>query len=80
VDDSPGWDDTGVSAAMVFTCAGLLGALHSLRPWLWALSVGLWIPVVGVAYHHNYEALLALVVAFAGAYSGAVASRALGTV
>lgn len=79
VDDSPGWDDTGVSAAMVFTCAGLLGALHPARPWLWALSVGLWIPVVGVAFHHNYEAMLALVVAFVGAYSGAVVSRALGT-
>ncbi len=79
VDDSPGWDDTGVSAAMVFTCAGLLSVLHPVRPWLLALSVGLWIPVVGVAFHHNYEATLALVVAFVGAYSGAVVSRALGT-
>ncbi len=79
VDDSPGWDDTGVSAAMVFTCAGLLSVLHPARPWLWALSVGVWIPVVGVAFHQNYEATFALVVAFVGAYSGAVVSRSLGT-
>ena len=28
VDSSPGWDDTGVSAAMVLSASGLMGALH----------------------------------------------------
>jgi hypothetical protein len=31
VDSSPGWDDTGVSAAMVLSASGLMGALHPQR-------------------------------------------------
>ncbi len=45
MDSSPGWDDTGVSAAMVLTASGLLGALHPERAWVWALAVGSWIPL-----------------------------------
>lgn len=78
VDSSPGWDDTGVSAAAVFTCCGALGAIHPARPWLWALAVGAWIPALGIAVTHNYESLLALAVAFAGAYTGKFL-RVLGT-
>ncbi|MBA3422954.1 MAG: hypothetical protein H0U04_00125 [Rubrobacter sp.] len=70
VDTSPGWDDTGVTAAAVFACCGLLGAIHPMRPWLWALVVGLWIPALGIAQDWNYASLLALVVALAGAYAG----------
>ncbi len=77
VDSSPGWDDTGVSAAAVFACCGLLGALHPARPWLWALCVGLWIPALGIAFTHNYGSALALLVAFAGAYVGAFTIRFL---
>ena len=49
VDTSPGWDDTGVTAAAVFACCGLLSTLHPARPWLWALAVGMWIPALGIA-------------------------------
>jgi hypothetical protein len=28
VDSSPGWDDTGISAAVVFASCGILGAVH----------------------------------------------------
>jgi hypothetical protein len=47
VDSSPGWDDTGVSAAMVLGASGLMGALHPQRAWVWALAVGSWIPALG---------------------------------
>src|SRR5215212_10959912 len=40
VDSSPGWDDTGVSAAAVLGTSGLFGVLYPARPWLWALAVG----------------------------------------
>ena len=40
------------------------------RPWLWALSTVLWIPTLGIATAGNLGSLLALPVAFAGAYSG----------
>src|SRR5215212_4425136 len=47
VDTSPGSDDTGVSAAAVFTCSGLLGASYTLRArgcglWPWACGSWCW--------------------------------------
>jgi hypothetical protein len=73
VDSSPGWDDTGVSAAAVLGVSGLFGFVYPARPWLWGLAVGTWIPVFGVITEFNYPSLLALVFSFAGAYAGATA-------
>jgi hypothetical protein len=77
VDSRPNWDDTGVTAAAVFAVAGLWGVLGPERPWLWALAVGGWIPVVGIVTTGNYGSLLALAVAFAGAYAGMGVRRTL---
>jgi hypothetical protein len=74
VDSSPGWDDTGVSAA-VLGVSGMFGMLYPARPWLWALAVGTWIPAFGIVREFNYASLLALVFSFAGAYAGAVVRR-----
>ena len=71
VDSRPGWDDTGVTAVAVLVCCGVLGFAGPSRPWLWALAVGLWIPMLGILRVHNYGALLALAFAVAGAYAGA---------
>ena len=80
VDSSPGWDDTGVSAAMVLTAAGLMGALQPQRAWVWAFAVGSWIPLVGIAFDRfEYASLLALVFALVGAYAGAFARKRLTT-
>ena len=75
VDSSPGWDDTGVSAAAVLGVSGLFGVLYPARPWLWALAVGAWIPAFGIVRELNYASLLALVFSFAGAYAGALVRR-----
>ena len=75
VDSSPGWDDTGVSAAAVLGASGLFGVLYPARPWLWALAVGVWIPAYGIVREFNYASLLALVFSFAGAYAGAVVRK-----
>ncbi|MDQ3864006.1 MAG: hypothetical protein M3317_11000 [Actinomycetota bacterium] len=77
VDSSPGWDDTGVSAAAVLGASGLFGLLYPARPWLWALAVGVWIPAYGIVREFNYASLLALVFSFAGAYAGAVVRNRL---
>ena len=77
VDASPGWDDTGVSAAGVLLAAAVFGAARPARAWLWALAVGLWIPVLGIVLHGNPAALLALVPALVGAFAGAGARRLL---
>ena len=70
LDSRPGWDDTGVTALTIFVGCALLGAAGPRYPWLWALAVGPWIPTLGITRESNYGTLLALPVAFAGAYAG----------
>jgi hypothetical protein len=70
VDSRPNWDDTGVTAGVVFLCCACLAAIYPKRPWLWALAVGMWIPIGAIIFKQNYGAWLALAVAFAGAYAG----------
>ncbi len=62
VDSRPTWDDTGVTAGALLVISGVLGFLGPKRPWLWALALGVWIPLLGVIRAQNYGALLALVV------------------
>jgi hypothetical protein len=48
--------------------------------WLWALAVGAWIPLWGIISMQNYGALLALIIAFVGAYAGVLARKVWGMV
>lgn len=77
VDSRPTWDDTGVTAAAIFGTCALFGAISPTRPWIWALAVGIWIPLNAVMMTQNYAAFLALAFAFAGAYLGAWGLRPL---
>ncbi len=80
VDSSPGWDDTGVSAAMVVAASGLMGAIHPPRAWVWALAVGSWVPLMGYALDSaGFDPASVLAPAFAtvGAYAGALLGRVL---
>ncbi len=77
LDSRPTWDDTGISAGLLLIGAGILGALGPQRPWLWALCVGIWIPLFGIINALNYGSLIALAVAFAGAYGGMLVRRAV---
>jgi len=77
VDSRPTWDDTGVLAFGIAAVCAFLGALGPKRPWLWGLAVGLWIPLYEISLHGNYAASMALLFAFAGAYSGAGVCRLL---
>jgi hypothetical protein len=77
VDSRPTWDDTGVTVGALFIISSVFGFLGPKRPWLWALALGVWIPLLGVIRAHNYGATFALVVAFAGAYGGMAIRRLL---
>ena len=80
VDSSPGWDDTGVSAANVLAASGLMGVIHPARAWVWALAVGSWVPLMGFALNPaGFHPASALALAFAtvGAYAGALVGRLL---
>lgn len=80
VDSRPGWDDTGVTAFAILAVCGVLGLVGPKRPWLWAIAVGVWIPLLGIAVTHNYGSVLALLIAFAGAYAGMAIRNAVAPV
>jgi hypothetical protein len=77
IDSSPGWDDTGVIVGVIFIASCMLGVAGPHRPWLWALALGIWIPLLEIVKSQNYGSLLALAIAFAGAYTGLGIRRAL---
>jgi hypothetical protein len=70
VDSRPTWDDTGVLVAAILLVSGLIALLGYKRPWLLALAVGGWIPLHGILVSHNAGSIVALIIAFAGAYIG----------
>jgi hypothetical protein len=77
VDSRPTWDDTGITAGMLLIATAIAGALAPQRPWLWALCIGVWIPLFGIRNSANYGSLIALAVAFAGAYAGMLIRRSV---
>jgi hypothetical protein len=62
----------------LFLVSAIFGFLEPKRPWLWALSLGLWLPVLSALQSQNYGAILALAVTFTGAYVGAAVRKAAG--
>ena len=75
IDTRPHWDDTGISVALVFFAAVFWSYIGRDKPWIWALSVGVWIPAFNIIISQNTGSLLALVPAFIGAYIGFFARR-----
>ena len=77
IDSRPNWDDSGITAGMIFLSTAILGFVSPRYAYVWGLSVGIWIPLVGILLDHNFGSLIALVVAMGGAYVGAVISKAI---
>jgi hypothetical protein len=78
VDSRPHWDDTGITVFAMLGAALLIAAYNPRRPWLWALGVGVWIPLHAIARSGNLAAAAMFVVVLfplAGAYLGAAARR-----
>ena len=78
VDSQPTWDDSGITAGMIFIVTALLGAIMPDRALIWAIAVGGGIPLMGIARSHNYGAFLALFVALFGSYAGALGRKITG--
>ncbi len=75
IDSRPNFDDTGILAfAIAITCA-IIAYCYPRRPWLWALCVGIWIPLHNYIHGGNFGSILALGFAFAGAYLGAAIGK-----
>jgi hypothetical protein len=79
VDNQPNWDDTAVMALGILVAAGLLSLIEPRYPWLWALAVGIWIPLFGIALARNFGSLLAMAFALAGAYAGMAFRKVIST-
>jgi hypothetical protein len=77
IDARPGWDDTGVTAGLLFVAAAACGCAWPRQAWLWALAVGAWIPLHAVVRHRSLTMLLVLLIPLGGAYLGVAARRAL---
>jgi hypothetical protein len=71
VDSRPTWDDAGVMVLAILMVSGMFGAVFPRRAWLWALGVGIWIPLWSIVNTGDYKTGLVLVFAFLGAYAGA---------
>ena len=70
VDSRPAWDDTGITAFALLAAGGLIGLLIRRRPWLYALALGVWIPLWGAIVKGNFGLALVLPIPFAGVYLG----------
>jgi hypothetical protein len=71
IDSRPNWDDTGVLAVSIAIASAIPAYLYPRRPWIWALAVGVWIPIHNLIHNGNFGSILALAFAAAGAYLGA---------
>jgi hypothetical protein len=60
----PSWVDTFITAGVIFLTAALFGVFRPSQALLWALAIGAWVPLFGIALHSSYGSLLALAVAF----------------
>jgi hypothetical protein len=77
VDSRPTWDDTGITVGMVLVVTTILGFVMTGRAWVWALAVGVWVPIWSVLLNNSYAPAFALLVAFIGAYVGALLRKLL---
>ena len=76
IDSRPTWDDTGLIVGMIVLSAVILGTLGPRRPWLWALAIGVWLPLqAALATHRLPASAAAIVFALVGAYLGASLRR-----
>ena len=78
VDTRPTWDDAGITAAAILLVTGVLGAAMPSRAWIWALTVGGLVLLLDIVLAGSYGAVLALVIAFGGAYAGVLIQKLFG--
>jgi hypothetical protein len=77
IDTRPNWDDTGITVALILGSALLFGFGIPEHPWMWALAIGIWIPMFNIVQSRNFESLIAIVPAFLGSYLGYIVRRAI---
>jgi hypothetical protein len=80
LDSRPTWNDTGITAGLLFAGSALLGLARPGAAWWLALAIGLPLPITELGLRPgapNAGSLLAVAVALLGATGGALARRSL---
>ena len=70
IDSRPTWDDTAITVGALLVAGGILGLLIKQRPWLYALALGLWLPLWEGIASRNFTILVVLAFPFVGVYAG----------
>jgi hypothetical protein len=70
LDSRPSWDDAGITAALLLLSSAICATLSSHRPWLWALLIGIWIPLIEIRGAAGLASLAALAISTLGAFAG----------
>jgi hypothetical protein len=70
VDSRPTWDDTGVTVSLILLTAAIVAGISGRWPWLWALLIGVWVPLFEIRGEAGAASLVALLVATLGAIAG----------
>ena len=83
VDSRPTWDDAGITAFSLLLIAAIFGLIAPQRAWLWALAIGIWIPLHQIVRTPRLGTFLGglLILAFpaVGAYAGMFCRRLVAT-
>jgi hypothetical protein len=77
VDVRTTWDDAGVTAGVLVILSVTFSALFPGPPWIWAIAIGAWVPILNIVTSRNFGALMALPIALAAAYIGRALRRAV---
>lgn len=75
LDSQPGYDATGLTVGLLLLGAMAVAAASGRRPWLWAVQVGVWVPLFEIGGPTGAASLAALVVTIIGAAIGYVIAR-----
>lgn len=75
IDSRPGYDATGVTAGLLVVTAAAFSAVAGSRPWLWAILVGIWTPLLEIPAGGGPAPAAALAIAAVGALVGLTARR-----
>lgn len=75
LDSRPGNDATGVTVVLLLLGAMAVAAASGRRPWLWAVQVGVWVPLFEIGGPAGIASLAALVVSIIGAAIGYLLAR-----
>jgi hypothetical protein len=70
LDSRSTWDDTGVTAVSLVACSAIFAAMSGRRPWLIALAVGAWVPILEIRGPAGVASLAGFVFASIGAAIG----------